>query len=103
MDCMTTAGRSIQSRAPRSCRESQGYVHRVSPSCDGPSAATGVFLRGGWDTSAVDPLPSGTVTFMFTDLEGSTRLWERHPVAMRGALARHDSILQDAVASNHGV
>ena len=38
-------------------------------------------------------LPSGTVTFLFTDLEGSTRLWEEHPEAMRAALARHDAIL----------
>ena len=37
-------------------------------------------------------LPSGTVTFLFTDLEGSTRLWEEHPDAMQGALARHDEI-----------
>ena len=31
-------------------------------------------------------LPSGTITFLFTDLEGSTRLWEEHPGAMQGAL-----------------
>ena len=40
-------------------------------------------------------LPTGTVTFLFTDLEGSTRLWEEHPEAMKGALARHDAILDD--------
>ena len=34
--------------------------------------------------------PSGTVTFLFTDLEGSTRQWEQHPEAMRPALERHD-------------
>ena len=45
----------------------------------------------------VAELPSGTVTFLFTDLEGSTRLWEEHPEAMRDALARHDEILRDAV------
>ena len=33
-------------------------------------------------------LPSGTVTFLFTDIEGSTKLWEEHPEAMRSALAR---------------
>jgi class 3 adenylate cyclase/pimeloyl-ACP methyl ester carboxylesterase len=50
----------------------------------------------------VAELPSGTVTFLFTDLEGSTRLWEEHPNAMRGALARHDAILLDAVAAHDG-
>jgi predicted ATPase/class 3 adenylate cyclase len=47
-------------------------------------------------------LPSGTVTFLFTDLEGSTRLWEDHPEAMKDASARHDEILRDAVTSHAG-
>jgi class 3 adenylate cyclase len=38
----------------------------------------------------VAELPLGTVTFLFTDIEGSTRLWEEHPDAMRDALAAHD-------------
>jgi len=42
-------------------------------------------------------LPTGTVTFLFTDLEGSTRLWEQHPDAMRDALARHDAPLLGAL------
>jgi predicted ATPase/class 3 adenylate cyclase len=50
----------------------------------------------------VGELPSGTVTFLFTDLEGSTRLWEKHPDAMRPALARHDAILREAVAARQG-
>src|SRR5215472_15887251 len=36
--------------------------------------------------------PSGTVTFLFTDIEGSTALWERWPDAMKAALARHDAL-----------
>ena len=36
-------------------------------------------------------LPTGVVTFLMTDVEGSTRLWERDPEAMRQALARTDS------------
>jgi len=50
----------------------------------------------------VPELPSGTVTFVFTDLEGSTRLWEDHPSAMRGALARHDEILRASVERHGG-
>jgi predicted ATPase/class 3 adenylate cyclase len=51
----------------------------------------------------VSELPSGTVTFLFTDLEGSTRLWEDHSDAMGAALARHDAILRQTVEANGGV
>jgi predicted ATPase/class 3 adenylate cyclase len=44
----------------------------------------------------------GTITFLFTDLEGSTRLWEQHPDAMRAALARHDAILRTAIEAAGG-
>jgi len=47
-------------------------------------------------------LPSGTVTFLFTDIEGSTKLWEQHPEAMKAALAKHDSILKESIESNKG-
>src|SRR5262245_21059896 len=47
-------------------------------------------------------LPSGTVTFLFTDLEVSTRLWDQEPDAMQEALARHDAILRDGVAAHGG-
>ena len=52
--------------------------------------------------SADSKLPTGTVTILFTDLEGSTALWEQHPVAMRAALARHDRLLRDAIESFGG-
>jgi predicted ATPase/class 3 adenylate cyclase len=41
-------------------------------------------------------LPTGTVTLLFTDIEGSTRLWERDPEAMSKALVRHDELLRNA-------
>jgi len=50
----------------------------------------------------VTVLPTGTVTFLFTDLEGSTRLWEEHPDNMRVALARHDEILRKTVEAHDG-
>jgi predicted ATPase/class 3 adenylate cyclase len=45
---------------------------------------------------------SETHTFLFTDLEGSTALWERHPTTMGAALTRHDAILLDAITAHHG-
>lgn len=47
-------------------------------------------------------LPDGTITILFTDIEGSTTLWERHGEAMRLALASHDAILRAAVESAGG-
>jgi class 3 adenylate cyclase len=47
--------------------------------------------------------PSGTVTFLFTDIEGSTRLWQEDETAMRQAVARHDQLLLGAVADHGGV
>ena len=47
-------------------------------------------------------LPSGTVAFLFTDIEGSTRLWEQQPGAMASALARHDALLREAVEGHGG-
>ncbi|MCB0239171.1 MAG: hypothetical protein KDH08_11130, partial [Anaerolineae bacterium] len=42
-------------------------------------------------------LPTGTVTFLYTDIEGSTLLWEQQPEAMHTAIARHDAILRAAI------
>jgi len=46
--------------------------------------------------------PTGTVTLLFTDVEGSTKLWERDPEAMSSALARHDELLREAVEVHGG-
>ena len=51
---------------------------------------------------AVEGCPSGTVTFMFTDVEGSTALWDRAPTEMAVALARHDDIVRAAVTAHDG-
>jgi class 3 adenylate cyclase len=47
-------------------------------------------------------LPSGTMTFLFTDVEGSTALWEQAPEAMRAAFARHDTLLRTAIGAHGG-
>jgi predicted ATPase/class 3 adenylate cyclase len=46
-------------------------------------------------------LPDGVVTFVFTDVEGSTRLWEESPALMMRALEQHDEVI-DAVVDDHG-
>lgn len=47
-------------------------------------------------------LPTGTVTLLFTDIEGSTRLWEQQPDAMTAALERHDELLRSTIESAGG-
>ena len=51
--------------------------------------------------SAGDP-PSGVVTFLFTDIEGSTRRWEADADAMRAALMAHDEVLRTAIEAHGG-
>jgi len=46
--------------------------------------------------------PTGSVTFLFTDIEGSTKLWEQHPEKMQTALARHDALLRQAIEAHGG-
>ena len=46
--------------------------------------------------------PSGTVTFLFTDVEDSTALWERHPTSMPEVLARHDAAVRDGDHASPG-
>jgi predicted ATPase/class 3 adenylate cyclase len=45
---------------------------------------------------------SGVVTFLFTDVEGSTRLWQADEAAMRSALSRHDQLLRKVIAEHDG-
>ena len=47
-------------------------------------------------------LPTGTVTLLFTDIEGSTRLWEHHPESMAKALVRHDTLMRSTIEEEGG-
>ena len=59
-----------------------------------------------WHSAGVSapaaPAPSGVVTFLFTDVEGSTRRWETDADAMREALAAHDEVLRKAIEAHGG-
>src|SRR5688500_6217356 len=59
-----------------------------------PPAAGGSLMRA---------YPTGTVAFLFTDVEGSTGLWARFPDRMPAAYARHDAILRGAAERHGGV
>lgn len=53
-------------------------------------------------TAAGPGAPAGTVTFLFTDIEGSTQLYQTHPEAMQRAMARHHEILQRSISTHRG-
>jgi predicted ATPase/class 3 adenylate cyclase len=74
----------------------QGTIGTPDPT----NRAAAAVLAG--SSAATDAVAVGTLTFLFTDLAGSTRLWEQAPLAMQGALARHDGILRAAVEAASG-
>src|SRR5512143_1263934 len=49
-----------------------------------------------------DPLPTGTVTFLFTDIENSTPLAQQYPQELPSLLEQHNAILQEAIQTYHG-
>ena len=53
-------------------------------------------------TPTLAPPPTGTLTFLFSDIEGSTRMWQAAPDAMQAALARHDAILRYNIEARGG-
>jgi predicted ATPase/class 3 adenylate cyclase/DNA-binding SARP family transcriptional activator len=53
-------------------------------------------------TKGASSHPTGTVTFIFTDIEGSTRLWENHPRDMQSAFRRHETIVRQTMAAHGG-
>ena len=85
-------GRRDDRRRPR--RE----AGRVRPPGSLTSRAT--FGRG--ILGDVAESPTGTVTFLFTDVEGSTAAWEQHPDAMRAALVAHDELLRSTISTHGG-
>src|SRR5688500_17997532 len=81
--------------ATRRPGERRQQERRVSASTPGPTP-------GPANLAAEASRPPATVTFLVTDVEGSTRMWERYPEAMTAVLQRHEEILRDAVAAADG-
>ena len=80
-------------------------IRRMRRACErmGSLQSTLADCGSGLETTCLTmaDLPTGTVTFLFSDVEGSTRLWEEHPETMRNVLARHDA-LAAAVIDQYG-
>lgn len=71
----------------------------------GLERSAGRFLRKVLNPDSVSKVaqrPAGTVTFLFSDIEGSTRLWESSPESMQDCLARHDTIVRSAIEASGG-
>jgi class 3 adenylate cyclase len=66
------------------------------------TAHAGHHLLLQYGSAMSEGLPRGTVTFLFTDIEDSTRWWEEAPTDMAGALQVHDDIVRDAIETNGG-
>src|SRR5688500_10971329 len=79
---------------------------RSDPHHIGRRRQVGTKARGrspsGSASLAMYPTAYQRVTFLFTDIEGSTALWEQHPDAMRQALVRHDALVEQIVAQHAG-
>src|ERR1700730_14485738 len=58
--------------------------------------------ESGAEPKGLVTLPTGTVTFLFSDIEGSTQRWEQHREVMQAAIERHDEILRREIETNHG-
>src|SRR5215217_6000735 len=87
-------------RSPRVDRRWPGATRVEAPQLLGRARARGPVGVG--SVAFVPQRPSGVVTFLFTDIEGSTRRWESDPEAMRGALAAHDEVLRNAIEARGG-
>src|SRR5277367_4762359 len=71
--------------------------------CDSRDRMLASMSETDWSDVSVSELPTGTVTLLLADVEGSTRLWETQPDEMAVAVARLDQVLSDVVAAHDGV
>src|SRR4249919_1082751 len=95
--------------APFMERRQAGGVDRASPMWEaGPGRSRLVAAKGSEQVAtlrgpATASLPQGVVTFLLTDVEGSSRLWEADAAAMRAAMSLHDELVERAVGASGGL
>lgn len=90
------------------CSSCENALARTCPECGSEASAQARFCLTcghqltGDSTSTRAELPTGLITYLFADVEGSTRLWQQYPHLMNNVMARHDSLLTTAVETNGG-
>src|SRR5271163_5271230 len=94
-DRSATSGYGISLMFAASCPEMLASMTETDPRADMPPV--------NWSELGVGELPTGTVTLLMADVEGSTRLWETQPDEMTTALARLNQIVSGIIAAHHGV
>ena len=82
----------------------EGETRKVDRGCSGDEVGEDAPGRVGGLCLSVGAVSrqTGTVTFLFTDIEGSTQRWEADPDGMRAALAEHDAVLRAAIEGHEG-
>ena len=90
------------------CSSCGSPLARKCPGCGSEASdqarfclACGHQLTGAATTTGSE-LPTGLITYLFTDVQGSTPLWQQHPLEMREVMTRHDSLLTSAVEASGG-
>src|SRR5246500_162277 len=94
-DRSATSGYGFSLMFAASCPEMLASMTETDPPADMPQV--------NWSELGVGELPTGTVTLLLADVEGSTRLWETQPEDMTAAFARLDRTLTDLLAVHRGV
>src|ERR1700756_4972745 len=94
-DRSATSGYGFSLMFAASCPEMLASMTETDPRADMPPV--------NWSELGVGELPTGTVTLLLADVEGSTRLWETQPEEMTAAVARLDRTLGDLLAVHGGV
>jgi predicted ATPase/class 3 adenylate cyclase len=111
VDCSPVVIQEIEQNERRPSRQ---IAERLAAVLGLPASQHDLFIEAALGTQSVEQLsptqrrqadsayPSGTVTFLFTDIEASTVLWESVPEQMKTALQRHHTILEEAISSQGG-
>jgi predicted ATPase/DNA-binding SARP family transcriptional activator len=82
--------------------ELENKVLAHDASLDGPTRQEPASADAVRAVTVVEPLPDGVVTFLLTDIEGSSTLWDEQPDQMAKALVRHEDVVADVVQAHDG-